>query len=107
MNDQATIGVVVALQLEQVLGVLAHIWTGLAAEYQLTKARGQAAEQIEHETDLVVQFPYPEIAKLGWVKPSRKRTEKVMELRRFFGVASLHYLPGGHVYAPAFRCDKY
>ncbi|MCH7854060.1 MAG: ImmA/IrrE family metallo-endopeptidase [Proteobacteria bacterium] len=103
MNDQATIGVVVALQLEQVLGVLAHIWTGLAAEYQLTKARGQAAEQIEQETDLAVQFPYPEIAKLGWVKPTRKRTEKVLELRRFFGVASLHNLQGVHAYAPAFR----
>ena len=27
-----------ALQLEQVLGVPAQIWTGLEAEYQLTKA---------------------------------------------------------------------
>ena len=92
-----------ALQLEQVLGVPAHIWTGLEAEYQLTKARGEAAEQVEHETDLAVGFPYPEIAKLGWVKTTRKRSEKVMELRRFFGVASLHNLPGVRAYAPAFR----
>jgi HTH-type transcriptional regulator/antitoxin HigA len=92
-----------ALQLEQVLGVPAHIWTGLEAEYQLTKARNEASEQIEHETDLVVRFPYPEIAKRGWVKSTRKRMEKVVELRRFFGVASLHNLQGVHAYAPAFR----
>ena len=48
-----------ALQLEQVLGVPAHIWTGLEAEYQLTKARGEAAEQVEHETDLAVALPLP------------------------------------------------
>ena len=92
-----------ALQLEQVLGVPAHIWTGLEAEYQLTKARSNAAEQVEHETNLAIHFPYPEIAKLGWVKPTRKRSEKVVELRRFFGVASLHNLPGVRAYAPAFR----
>ena len=92
-----------ALQLEHVLGVPAHIWTGLEAEYQLTKARNDASEQIEHETDLAVSFPYPKIAKLGWVKPTRKRSEKVMELRRFFGVASLRNLQGVRAYAPAFR----
>ena len=92
-----------ALQLEQVLGVPAHIWTGLEAEYRLTKAREEASEQIEHETELAARFPYLEIAKLGWVKPTRKRIEKVVELRRFFGVASLHNLPGVHAYAPAFR----
>ena len=92
-----------ALQLEQVLGVPAHIWTGLESEYQLTKARNEAAEQVEQETDLAARFPYPAITKLGWVKPTRKRAEKVVELRRFFGVASLHILQGVHAYAPAFR----
>jgi len=92
-----------ALQLEQVLGVPAHIWTGLESEYQLTKARNAAAEQLEHETDLAVRFPYPQISKLGWVMPTRKRLEKVVELRRFFGVASLHNLQGVRAYAPAFR----
>jgi HTH-type transcriptional regulator/antitoxin HigA len=92
-----------ALQLEQVLGVPAQVWTGLEAEYQLTKARNEASEQIEQETDLAVRFPYPEIAKYGWVKPTRKRMEKVVELRRFFGVASLRNLQGVRAYAPAFR----
>ena len=32
-----------ALQLEKVLGVPAHVWTGLEAEYQLTKARNEAS----------------------------------------------------------------
>jgi HTH-type transcriptional regulator/antitoxin HigA len=34
-----------ALQLEQVLGVQAHIWTGLQAEYQLTRARQRRSDK--------------------------------------------------------------
>lgn len=92
-----------AIQLEQVLGVPAHIWTGLEAEFQLTKARLDAANQIESETDLATSFPYPAIAKTGWVRSTRKNSEKVSELRRFFGVASLKNIQGVRAYAPAFR----
>ncbi len=93
----------IALRLERVLGVPAHIWTGMETEYQLTKARNKAAEQIKEESNLVARFPYSAIANCGWVEPTRKRTEKVVELRRFFGIASLHNLSSVHAYEPAFR----
>ena len=73
-----------ALQLEQTLGVGAHIWNGLEARYQLVKARNAQAQQLAADTKLVSQFPYPEMAKLKLVQPTRKRHEKVVELRRFF-----------------------
>ncbi len=96
-----------ALQLEEVLGVPAHIWTGLEADYQLIRARRQAQQQIEAEAGDVGCFPYAEMAKLGWVNKTRKPVEKVRELRRFYGVASLANLPDVRSYAPAFRKSKH
>jgi HTH-type transcriptional regulator/antitoxin HigA len=92
-----------ALQLEQVLGVPAHIWTGLEADYQLIHARQQVQQDIEREAIDIGRFPYAEMAKQGWVTKTRKPTEKVRELRRFFGVASLANLADVKSYAPAFR----
>ncbi|MCH8177559.1 MAG: HigA family addiction module antidote protein, partial [Proteobacteria bacterium] len=66
-----------ALQLEEVLGVPAHIWTGLEADYQLIRARAQAEQHIEAEAADVGCFPYAEMARLGWVRKTRKAIEKV------------------------------
>lgn len=96
-----------ALQLEEVLGVPAHIWTGLEADYQLIRARQQAEQRIKAEAGDVGCFPYADMAKLGWVSKTRKPVEKVRELRRFYGVASLANLPDVRSYAPAFRKSKH
>jgi len=96
-----------ALQLEQVLGVPAHIWTGLEADYQLIRARQQAQQQMEKEAKDISRFPYAEMARHGWVSKTRKPVEKVRELRQFYGVASLDNLPQVRSYAPAFRKSKH
>ncbi len=95
-----------ALQLEEVLGVPAAIWMGLEGEYQLTLARLQEEGQLIEETVLLEQIPFNEMVKQGWVNKLRTPTEKVRELRKFFGVASLNNIGGVHAYAPAFRKAK-
>jgi HTH-type transcriptional regulator/antitoxin HigA len=92
-----------ALQLEQVVGVPAHIWLGLEAEYRLVSAQQIDNEQVKKETRFLTSFPYREMVQLGCVAPVRKAEEKVRELRRFFGVASLEQLDQVPAYAPAFR----
>ena len=92
-----------ALQLEQVLAVPAHIWTGLEAEYQLVKARHQDTTTVEQEVRVLDRFPYREMARFQWVEKTRDKRKQVQELRRFFGVASLHNLEGVKAYSPAFR----
>lgn len=92
-----------ALQLEQVLAVPAHIWTGLEAEYQLVKARHQDTENLEQEVRALDRFPYRDMAKIQWVEKTRDKLKQVQELRRFFGVASLHNMEGVKAYRPAFR----
>lgn len=92
-----------ALQLERVTGVPANVWTGLEEEYQLTKARASAREQVAGESALVDLETYRELARLGFVATTRDRSLKVRELWRFFGVASLHNVPQLATYGAAFR----
>ena len=92
-----------ALQLEQVVGVPAYVWLGLEAEYRLVGARQQEEQQVKEETQLLSSFPYAEMVKLGCLPAERKAEDKVRQLRRFFGVASLEQLGRLPAYAPAFR----
>jgi HTH-type transcriptional regulator/antitoxin HigA len=95
-----------ALQLEKVVGVPAHIWTGLESEYRLTLARNQQVveeERLKKEQHFVTKFCYKDLAKLGYVSLETKATEKVKELQRFFGVTSLETVVGLNRYQPAFR----
>ena len=95
-----------AIQLGDVTGVPCHIWNGLEAEYRLILAQQRDRERLASEATLVGEFPYPQIAKLGLLKPTRDLAERVMELRRFFGVASLYNLETVDDYQPAFRQGK-
>jgi HTH-type transcriptional regulator/antitoxin HigA len=98
-----------ALQLEKVVGVPAHIWTGLEAEYRLTLAKQERAEEEEHlkeEIELVAKYPYNELVKAGEIEKQKSPVEKVKALHVFFGVVSLFSIPELQRYKPAFRCAK-
>jgi HTH-type transcriptional regulator/antitoxin HigA len=96
-----------ALQLEKVVGVPAHVWLGLESEYRLTLLRQEQAgerQRLEAETGLVDAFCYKELAALGAVPQRPRPAERVAELQRFFGVASLRSVLEVHRYQVAFRC---
>ena len=65
-----------ALQLEQVTGVPAALWTGLEEEYRLVLARQQEQAQLAEEAELVDPALYRAMAKLGWVKHVRDKLER-------------------------------
>ncbi len=95
-----------AIRLEKVVGVPAHIWTGLEAEYRLALARQEEVQQEERlkaETHLVTKFCYAELVKLGEVARQTKPIEKVRELLRYFGAMSLTTIPTLTRYRPAYR----
>lgn len=95
-----------ALQLEKVLGVPAHIWTGLESEYRLTLARlaqDKEEERLKDESGLTTAFCYGALAKLGLVKASRVGSVRVRELHRFLGVTSLRSIANVPRYGLAFR----
>ena len=90
-----------ALQLERVLGVPAHVWTRLEADYRFNKARIVDEQRLVEQVPLVTRFPYGEMAKRGWVPATRTTVERVRNLLSFFGVAALDVVSAN--YEAAFR----
>lgn len=90
-----------SLKLESVFGTPASFWNNLEAIYQETKARLEAEKKIDKEAQTAALIPYKELAKHGFVRPTRKPRERVYYLRHFFGVASLDFVPA--VIPAAFR----
>ena len=77
-----------AIQLERVLGVRAGFWLALETEYQLFQA------QLKEKTKLLVlkewadEFPFAQMASLGWIEDKSDVAEKVQALLKFFGIAT-------------------
>lgn len=92
-----------SIQLERVLGVPAYLWASLESEYRLIKATQIETEKAQEEESILECFPYLELSKLGLVEKTRNALDKVQNLRRFFGVASLFNLKSVKEYSPAFR----
>ena len=78
-----------AIQLERVLGVPAHIWLGLEAEFQHTKARREDRRRLQAEAKLADRFPCRAMRRLGWLKKTKDRVSEVEALLDFFGVGTL------------------
>lgn len=106
VNGHKAITAETALQLEQVVGVPAHIWMGLEDEYQLVLARNENERSLDDDAGRVDATVYRAMAKLGWVKPARSIRDKARALRRFFGVASLANVSAVVAYEPAFRVSS-
>lgn len=90
---KAAISPDMALRLETVLGIPASFWNNLEANYQEAQARLLAATAIGEETALLAEYNYLEMSKHGWLPAVRQNEDKVIELRKFFGAASLHLVP--------------
>ena len=90
-----------ALQLERVLGVPAHVWTRLEADYRFNKARLEDEQRLVEQVPLVKRFPYGEMARRSWVPKTRVPVERVRNLLSFFGLGALDAVSAN--YAAAFR----
>lgn len=77
-----------ALELERVLGIPAHMWVNLEAEYQLTKARLREEEDLARQEDWLSEFPVKEMEKYEWTPKGTSKLERTRNVLKFFGVAS-------------------
>lgn len=93
IKGKSPITIETALKLERVLGLPASFWTGLEAAYQEAKARAEELIIDDEEKKIAQSISYAEIAKLGWVEKTKSIGVKIDNLRSFFGIAKLTYIP--------------
>lgn len=93
-----------AVKLEMVLGVPAKFWNNLEAIYREKIIKAEAESAMDADVEIAKQFPYSEMAKLGWVPETRKAKEKVINLRRYFEVVELSLL--GSVQITRIACRR-
>lgn len=104
INGKAPITAETAIKLESIFITPSSFWNNLEANYQETKARLEDEKRITEEIEIARKIPYSSIAKQGFLSPANNAVTKVIRLRTFFGVSSLHYIPDLHTVA--FRIEK-
>jgi HTH-type transcriptional regulator / antitoxin HigA len=104
INGLSPITYETALKLEIVIGPSAEFWMNLESNYQLDKARLKALEELSIDLDILKEIPYNHISKLGWVKPTNDKSERVINSRNYFSVASLGLIRNS--YSVSFRQGK-
>lgn len=81
-----------ANRLEMVLGIPARFWNNLESIYREKLQKTKDENQMDDEIVIAREFPYSEMAKQGWVDSAKAPKERVVQLRRYFEVASLRSL---------------
>ena len=110
VNGKADIQPDVALLIEAALGIPAHMWLNLQAQYDEVNARMSEEKAVAEEIEYLKRYPYNEMRKSYPDLPkTRDNREKVRALRQFFCVSSLklftaHIADGKFtIPCPAFR----
>lgn len=88
LKGESSITPDMAILFEDVLQIPARFWLKQQYEYDEFIARQKRESVIELAKEWAAQFPYAEMAKLGWVIPTRKVEEKVVHLFKYFGLSS-------------------
>lgn len=78
-----------AIKLERALGMPADYWLKLESQYQETLARLAEEEQLNHDQDWLAHIPVATMAKMGWLEKYKNKKEQLVEVLRFFGIASV------------------
>jgi HTH-type transcriptional regulator / antitoxin HigA len=79
-----------AVVFEKVLGIPASFWMKRQQLFDEAVARQRARENVALSIEWAKRFPYNEMAKKGWIQPTRNIEEKTERLLNYFGVSSAH-----------------
>lgn len=93
IKGKAPITTSTALKLEYVFNIPASFWNNLESSYRESLERVKDIESIIEEEKYLDEIPYTEMAKRNWdcIEKTRDAFEKVVNLRKFFSVASLEF----------------
>lgn len=93
LNGKAEISRDLANKLEFVLGIESIFWLKLEDEYRESLKKITPPKISDNEELIAKDIPYSELAKQSFVKTTKKIEEKIINLRTFFGVSDLNFIP--------------
>ena len=102
LRGRARISERFAADLEQVLGIPAHIWCRLQEFYDEALARLAADSDIRRDVELLDKIPWREFIKRGWIRDLGTDVERVGELRTLYDANTLRDVKRSEL-AVAFR----
>jgi plasmid maintenance system antidote protein VapI/Zn-dependent peptidase ImmA (M78 family) len=88
LKGESSITPEMAILFENVTRIPASFWVNKQARYNEFKAREKQRETIIEAADWTKLFPYAEMAKFGWVPPTRCTEEKTVNLFSYFAISS-------------------
>ena len=93
INGKAPITTSTALKLEYVFNIKASFWNNLESNYRESLEREKDIKSIIEDQKFLDKIPYLEMSKRNWdyISKTRDPFEKVINLRKFFSVASLKF----------------
>jgi HTH-type transcriptional regulator/antitoxin HigA len=77
-----------ALALETVLGIAARFWNASETDYRESLARREGAQKLSDAASWLDNLPWRKAEKEGWISLQPSRGRQMLEVLRFFGVAS-------------------
>ena len=93
IKGKAPITPATALKLEYVFNIRASFWNNLESDYRESLERKKDMDSIIEDEKYLTNIPYLEMSKRNWdyIEKTKDPIEKVINLRKFFGVASLSF----------------
>ncbi len=88
IQQKAAITAETALQLEQVLHIPASFWLKLEQHYRESLARLAEEQRLTSWIEWLKELPIREMMCRGWIPPCTNKSQQVLEVLKFFGVAS-------------------
>lgn len=89
LNGDVILTTDMASRLEMVLGLPARFWNNLESIYREKLQLIKEENEMDEDKELIENYPYSQMAKLGWVEASENPLVRVKELRKFFEVVKL------------------
>lgn len=90
LKEERSLTPEMAILFENVTQIPAKFWINKQARYNEYIARKKQEQAVEEAIEWAKEFPYPQMASLNWVPPTRKIEEKTINMLNYFGVASHH-----------------
>lgn len=78
-----------AIKFERAMGMPADYWLNLESNYQEIQARLQEESQLDHDINWLNHIPVAQMAKLGWIEKLSDTKAQLVEVLRFFAIASV------------------